>query len=157
LLYWSTLALLLVSVVFALGQNIPGMSQIITFLPGASFLRFPSKLLFFAVFSLALLAARGGWVYLKGEAPLVPHMIGWLLLVCCPGYLVFGAPTILPFVGRQGNLALVAQVLIGLRIASQAAIALLALFVMWFLNRRGKQKIALNLVAITAIIGLFAN
>ncbi|HEY9791575.1 MAG TPA: YfhO family protein [Candidatus Obscuribacterales bacterium] len=156
-LYWCTVALLVISTILALGKNLPYMSQIVAYLPGASFLRFPSKLLFFSVFCLSLLAARGARVYIKGEAPLIPHMVGWLLLLLFTAYLFLSGQPILPFVARSGSEGLVAQVFVALRTASQAGVALIALLFMWYMGRRSKQAMALNIVAVVAVGTLLVN
>ncbi|MBN1231288.1 MAG: YfhO family protein [Anaerolineales bacterium] len=54
--YWFILALL--SLIFSLGENIPGMEFVYS-IPGVSLLRVPSRALFLFLFSLSILAAVG--------------------------------------------------------------------------------------------------
>jgi hypothetical protein len=162
LLYWCALSLLLISGVLAAGRYVPFMGDLVQFFHNASFLRFPSKLLFFSVFCLGLFAARGARLYLQGQARLLPHMIGWLLIITGCMALFFLARQgvlVLPVAGGRFPIvdSLYAQALIGLRSAFQVGITLLTLLFMWFMQRKGREKQALNVVAGVAALALIVN
>lgn len=94
LLFRIAIAGLIFFVLASLGSNLP-FSDLIVRLPVISILRFPSKLLFFVSFGLALLAARGVRDYLKDGVktwfPEVVFGLGLLLsfwLLICPSQLL---------------------------------------------------------------------
>ena len=92
----------------SLGANLPYSESVVSYLPGFSLLRFPSKLLFFACFGVSLLAARGVKNYqLDGIRTVVPEVL-CALLICGSLMLSLSDVLILPFL-KEHSLSLSAQ------------------------------------------------
>lgn len=58
-LYWVAVAALIGGTILSLGSNVPFFDNLVGHIPGFALLRFPSKILFFTVFMVAMFAARG--------------------------------------------------------------------------------------------------
>jgi hypothetical protein len=101
LLYWLTVLTLAGSIVMALGSNMPLAELIAGHIPFLSILRFPSKLLFFTVFCLSILAARGLNDYLAGIAHFKIAIILWVVALASGCLLVSANAILLPFINAS--------------------------------------------------------
>jgi Bacterial membrane protein YfhO len=154
----STVALLFLSILLALGQNVPGMGELVTSIPVASWLRFPSKLLFFAVLAIGFLAARGAMLYERRQIKLLPHMVGWGVIVISAMALALSRTILLPLSVAAGQaLMLTAQSTIAWRTAAQAIPALLSVGTMWLCLMKNQSRTALSLVSCCVVLSLFLN
>lgn len=140
LFYWGGVCVLAGSIVLALGYNVPFLPAFIPYLPGASLLRFPSKLLFFTDLSLALFAARGLELYLRGHVRVLPHLVAWLILAFAALAIRLSPQIVLPFypVPHRLNDAMLAQVILALRLLADCIFVLLILAALSWAQRKGR-------------------
>src|SRR6185437_1249097 len=125
--------------------------QIVLFIPGASVLRFPSKLLFFCTFGVVLLAARGVRNYLQDGLHLMKSASIWLIAVAISAGLYFSNQIVLPFnavAGMDAAIPLKAQKLIASTTGIWSLLALLLVVSLWWLDRKNMR----NLGAIVACL-----
>jgi len=158
LAYWSTVLVLVSSMLVSLGGNLPYLGELLVNLPGASFIRFPSKLLFFSILCLALLAARGAERLLTGKIKLLPHLIFWSGGTVLFAGMLMAKQTLLPFLNTQkSSLELVAQNAIAQGAVVQCLIVVVSIATTWWLIGRKKQLLALTGACVIAIGSLSYN
>lgn len=140
--------------------NLPLVRDIVPFIPGASLLRFPSKLLFFFSFGLAVLAARGLRNYLQGTLQMHKHLALWIFLLLLFILLFFQSHVILPFtdfaIANQA-LAIEAQKLISWHCLLWSAGAVALLLSMWLLARRGQSNFAASIACVACVIAVYGS
>ena len=107
--------LCIIGVLFALGENVPGLSVIVEQFPVLGLVRFPSKCLFFVIFCFSLFAARGMRNYEKGSVnSFIP--VVFAVVISLIGLTLFGSNNLLlPFLTdhiRRPEILLQAQRLI---------------------------------------------
>ncbi|MBX9570193.1 MAG: YfhO family protein [Candidatus Obscuribacterales bacterium] len=151
---------IVIFVLASLGSNLPGADFLVRFVPGTSILRFPSKLLFFVIFGLALFAARGVRDYLRhGAQALLPEAIFAVGLLV--SLLLMYAPwSILPFIALESNdagLPLKGQNMIAVSMAIWCALALGMLLVLRLMQRKGQSLIGAGLACAACSIALLAH
>ena len=150
--FYVSIAGIIVFAFLSLGSNVPFADFFVKFIPGASILRFPSKLLFFVGLGFAILAARGMRNFLQsGMQSVVPEIL-FLTSSIASLALKFSPVVLLPFLywpTATPALCLQAQDKIAISLLSASVLALLLLGLMRLLDRFQKRQIA-GLIAIGA-------
>lgn len=154
---------LICTVTFAIlssAGNLPFADSLIKLIPGASLLRFPSKLLFFVSFGLALLAARGLRNYLQHTVHFRWHLVFWCLALLGWTILLLQNSIVLPFTAaaiQNPTLAIAAQKLIALHSLVWTALACCLLIIMWVLQRSNKKEAAAYIACASCAIALYSS
>lgn len=128
---WILVFTLAATLLFSMGNNIPGMSRLVETIPVLGFIRFPVKVLFVALFTLSLLAARGMTVLLELRAAVRLSVWVWVLTLFFAMVWIFAASAgteVAHFggFGRTAHDALEAQRQIGFALCIAAAFGIVS-------------------------------
>ncbi len=154
-----TIIITLIFAALSAAGNFPASDQLITLIPGASLLRFPSKLLFFFASGVAILAARGLRNYLGGVVHLRWHVVIWSSITIAFASLLPQSVVLLPFTAAAQNhqLALEAQKIIALHGLAWSAAALSLILIFWLLQKLNSKHIAASIACVASIGALYSS
>jgi hypothetical protein len=162
-----TLALLLLSLVVAMGKNTAIAPWLLSQLPMAALVRFPSKLLFLPVFALAILAGRGAYLVVNQDKQKKGDLLSWTfwIISLLAGITVYAFSavhtpegTAAATVAQRETLMMQALIAKGLVIDSVVGMFFLSLIALFNKSKISKPQLVINaslLLAVSLLVPAF--